>query len=133
MHAIAGGLLNQLGGDTLYTDGSGPASYPPFQDSVEDALLVALLNLNPEDFDAEDEDQVRLLCEQIIAVNVDRREDDRLMYEVVFASEGSDYGTVCKVKDMLTLEDWFDDEWISEKKAPERIYTDIVPVTLSYC
>lgn len=132
VHAIAGDLFDQLGGDTLYTDGTGPVSYPPFQDSVEDALLVALLNLKPADFDAEDEDEDELLCKQSIAVNVDRRFDGRLVYEVVFASDGSDYGTVCQVKDLVTLEEWFDDEWISETQAPERIYTDNVPLTLTY-
>lgn len=133
VHAKAGDLFKQLGGETRYTDGTGPVTYPAFQDSAEDALLVALLNLTPADFDAEDEDnEVELLCEQSIAVNVDRRLDGRLMYEVVFASDGSDYGTVCQVKDLLTLEDWFDEEWISEAQAPERIYTDNVPATMTY-
>ena len=115
-HVIAGGLFDQLGGDTLYTDGSGPVSYPPFQNSVEDALLVALLSHKPVEFDDEDQDdEDKLLCLQTIAVNVDRQADGRLMYEVVFIDGmGSDYGTNCRVKDLVTLEDWFLDEWISE-------------------
>lgn len=110
-HDAGGTLFDQLGGYTLFSDGTGPVRYPAFQDSVEDALLALLLNRNFAELGGEDDE---LLADQIVSVNVERQEDGQLMYEVAFDVKGSDYGTNCKVKDLLTLDDWFDEEWITE-------------------
>lgn len=81
------------------------------QDSVEDALLAFLLSRKWAELGCEDDD---LLADQTVSVNVERQEDGQLLYEVVFDMEGSDYGTNCKVKDLVTLDEWFDEEWITE-------------------
>lgn len=107
-HAGASSLFDQLGG---YRSPSGSARYPAFQDSVEDALLAFLLSREWAELGCEDDE---LLADQTVSVNVERQEDGQLMYEVVFGVEGSDYGTVCKVEDLATLDEWFDEEWIAE-------------------
>ncbi|MBA0276060.1 hypothetical protein D7T48_00780 [Stenotrophomonas maltophilia] len=105
-HAAASTLFDQLSGYTYLT---GAAGYPAFQSSAEDALLAFLLNRNWAELGREDDE---LLAEQTVSVNVQRQEDGELLYEVGFDIEGSDYGTNCKVKDLATLNEWFDEEWI---------------------
>lgn len=107
-HAAASSLSGRLG---VHTNSTGAARYPAFQDSVEDALLAFLLSRRWAELGCEDDD---LLAEQTVSVNVERQEDGQLLYEVVFDMEGSDYGTNCKVKDLATLDGWFDEEWITE-------------------
>lgn len=104
-HAAASTLFDQLGAYKRYTDGTGPVTYPAFQDTVEDALLAFLLSRGWAELGCEDDD---LLVDQTISVNVQRQEDGQLMYEVVFDVEGSDYGTICKVEDLANLNEWFD-------------------------
>lgn len=108
-HDAADELFDRLSGETMYVDGTGPVSYPSFQKSLDDALLVELLRCEADDFE-----DGELLADQSVAVNVERQADGSFMYEVVIAVQGSDYGTGCYVKDLATLHDWFDDEWMSE-------------------
>lgn len=110
-HAAASTLFDQLSG---YTYSTGAAGYPAFQSSAEDALLAFLLNRNWAELGREDDE---LLAEQTVSVNVQRQEDGELLYEVGFDIEGSDYGTNCKVKDLATLNEWFDEEWIDVECA----------------
>ena len=110
-HAAASTLFDQLSG---YTYSTGAAGYPEFQSSAEDALLAFLLNRNWAELGREDDE---LLAEQTVSVNVQRQEDGELLYEVGFDTEGSDYGTNCKVKDLATLNEWFDEEWIDVERA----------------
>lgn len=110
-HAAASTLFDQLSG---YTYSTGAAGYPAFQSSAEDALLAFLLNRNWAELGREDDE---LLAEQAVSVNVQRQEDGELLYEVGFDIEGSDYGTNCKVKDLATLNEWFDEEWIDVERA----------------
>jgi hypothetical protein len=112
-HAKASTLFDQLGANAWHTDGTGPVHYPAFQYSVEDALLAFLLSRKWSELGCEDDD---LLADQTVSVNVERQEDGQLIYEVVFDQEGSDYGTICKVEDLATLDEWFDEEWIAEAK-----------------
>lgn len=107
-HAGASSLFDQLGG---YTDSTGSARYPAFQGSVGGALMAFLLSREWAELGCEDDE---LLAGRTVSVNLERQEDGQLMYEVVFDQEGSDYGTNCRVKDLVTLDDWFDEEWISE-------------------
>lgn len=109
-HTSAAELFGRLGGFTHFSDGTGPVGYPDFQNSVDDALLVALLRSEPTDF--EDADR---LGEQTVAVNVMRRGDGSHLYEVMFADEGSDEGTICKVKDLKTLHEWFENDWVERE------------------
>jgi len=113
-HAAASTLFDQLSGYTFSTGAAG-YRYPAFQPSVEDALLAFLLNRNWAELGCEDDE---LLADQTVSVNVERQEDGQLLYEVVFDMEGSDYGTNCKVKDLTTLDEWFDEEWI-DVECPE--------------
>lgn len=112
-HAAASTLFDQLSGYTFSTGAAGYL-YPAFQPSVEDALLAFLLNRNSAELGCEDDE---LLADQTVSVNVERQEDGQLLYEVVFDMEGSDYGTNCKVKDLATLDEWFDEEWIGVECA----------------
>ncbi len=107
-HAGASSVFDQLGG---YKSPTGAARYPAFQDSVEDALLAFLLSRKWAELGCEDDE---LLAGRTVSVNVERQEDGQLKYEVVFDQEGSDYGTICKVEDLATLDEWFDEEWITE-------------------
>ena len=108
-HEAADNLFDRLSGETMYVDGTGPVSYPDFQKTVDDALLVELLRCEPDNFEDGD-----LLADQTVAVNVERQADGSFLYEIVIVVLGSDYGSVCNVKDLATLHDWFDEEWMSE-------------------
>ena len=86
-----------------------------FQSTVVEALLYAALQADLENikYQVEESEIEEGMADQLACVNVMIDSDGERLYEVGFAnSPGDDSGTVCKMADLATLEEWFDEEWV---------------------